>query len=809
MGERLCAGIRVLDFGDEPAARAARILADLGADVVRVVPPSGDPLGRRRAAEVAWTAGKSVALLAEDDPALEGLLRNADVVFDTPRAKGVHIIDPARAPQAVWVSVTPFGLSGPRSAWNASDLGVMASSGNMFATGHPQRAPVRAAEPTSHCHTGGEAAYAALTALACGRSGVVDVSMQETVLIANMGAQAAYPTTGDRGRRTGASIGRSREIWRTRDGWVSFALRGGKARVPTLELLTRLVANDGIAGAEALTARDWSSYNPNSVTDDELRAIEAPTAEFFSRHTTGELFEIACENNWMLAPIMSPREIVASKQLAARGFFRPVGDVNRFPASFVSISGADVDTAPAAPPGPARNVGGEVVFDDVGRGAVARPTRGGAWAGTRILEFGSGAAGPIASRYFVEQGATVLRVESVARPDFLRVYALGPNNPHGLEGSDLFDTLNVGKRDVTLNLKHPNAVVIVKRLVLEWADAVTENFAPRAMKAFGLDYESLVALKPDLVMISACLNGQTGPYKDYPGFGTQGAALSGFTFLTGWPDLEPVGPHGTITDSLAPRYVAVALAAGLLYHRRTGRGVYMDVSQVECGVWSLAPWIIDYLQNSMIGERTGNRSRLAVPHDAFPCADEYESRGVISDRWVVIACWSDDEWARLAAILGVEDPSLATFQARVARIDEVEAVVANWTSSRSRREVADQLQAAGIEAVPVADFGDLHDDAQLKHRGHWIRGEHPVLGRRWYERNGYRLPDDRGGYQRAHSPLLGEDNDWLTREVLGLSGDEVARLVEAGVVERSVTNRDESSLRRHQSMGGSDVQARR
>jgi crotonobetainyl-CoA:carnitine CoA-transferase CaiB-like acyl-CoA transferase len=783
MSEGLCAGIRVLDLGDDAAARAARILADLGADVVRVVPPTGDPLARRRATELAWTAGKRVAVLSADDPTLERLLRSADVVFDTPRARGVHTIDPARAPQAVWVSVTPFGLTGPRSTWSASDLGVMASTGNMFATGHPERAPVRASEPTAFCHTGGEAAFAALSALACGRTGVVDVSMQEVVLIANMSGQATYPSSGERGRRTGASIGRSREIWRTKDGWVSFGLRGGKARVPTLELLTRLVTEAGIPGAEVLTRRDWSQFNPNAVSDEEFRAIEAPIREFFARRTMGELFEIACEKNWMLAPTMSPREIAASKQLEARGFFRRMGAVEQFPASFVAISSADGNAAPAAPPGPARRVGGEAAFAAGAARGLARPTGGGAWHGTRILEFGSGAAGPIAARYFVEQGATVLRVESISRPDFLRVYALGPKNPHGLEGSDLFDALNVGKRDVTLNLKHPDAVAIVKRLVVEWADAVSENFAPRAMKGFGLDYEALVAERPDLVMISACLNGQTGPYKDYPGFGSQGSALSGFTFLTGWPDLEPVGPHGTITDSLAPRYVAAALAAGLLYRRRTGRGVYLDVSQVESGIWSLAPWIIDYSLDGVTGERMGNRSPFAVPHGAFPCADEQASGGVVRDRWVAIACWSDQDWARLAAVIGVRDPSLETFQARAGRVDEVEGMVAAWTRSRSRREVAERLQADGIEAVPVADFADLHQDPQLAHREHWIRGRHPVLGPRWYERNGYRLPGDRGGFERAHSPLLGQDNEWLAREVLRLSDDEVARLVEEGAIE--------------------------
>jgi crotonobetainyl-CoA:carnitine CoA-transferase CaiB-like acyl-CoA transferase len=783
--EELLAGIRVLDLADEPGARAARILGDLGADVVRAVPPTGDPIALRPAAELVWNAGKRVTALAAGDPALRALLAGADVVFASPHAPGLHNPDPGDAPQAVWVAITPFGLTGPRRHWRATDLGVMASTGNMYCTGHPDRAPVRCSEPVAYCHTGGEAAFAALTALAGDQRGVVDLSMQEVVLVANMAGQATFPQTGHRGSRRGADIGRSREIWRTRDGWVSFGLRGGKARVPTLELLTKLCVEEEIPGAETLAARDWSSFNPNTVTDDELRAIEAPTAEYFARHTMGELFEIACEHNWMLAPAMSPREIVASKQLEARAFFRPLGRVDRFPHAFVAVRSADGRAAPAGPAAPPRQVDGiNARFLAAGAPAALRddPRRQGprAWDGTRILELGSGAAGPIAARYFAEQGATVVRIESVSRPDFLRVYALGPGNPHGLEGSALYDALNVGKLDVTLDLKRVEAVELVRRLVAEWADAVSENFAPRAMKGFGLDYDALVEVRPDLVMVSACLNGQTGPYKDYPGFGSQGAALSGFNHLTGWPDREPVGPHGTITDSLAPRYVATALAAGLLYRRRTGRGVHLDLSQVESGIWSLAPWIVEYALDGTIGDRMGNRSRWAVPHGAFPCRDE----GPLADRWVAIACASDHDWAKLAGIIGVDDPSLASLDARRARIDEVEDLVARWTSTRTRREIAEMLQAAGVEAVPVADLGDLHDDPQLAHREHWLHGEHPVMGPRIYERNGYRLPHDAGGYEPLHSPLLGQDNDWLLRDVLGLDDDAVHALERAGALER-------------------------
>jgi crotonobetainyl-CoA:carnitine CoA-transferase CaiB-like acyl-CoA transferase len=739
--ERLLVGLRVVDLGGDPSARAARVLGDCGAEVVRVVPPTGDILHGNIAR--AWNAGKEVRPLAGDDAELDALLGDADVVFDSPALAGTHQLDPARAPNAVWVSITPFGLDGPRASWRASDLGVMAASGNMFCTGDPDRAPVRCTEPTAYAHTGGEAAFAALTGLWMGEPQRVDVSMQEVVLIANMANPARFPQTHDRGQRRGANIGRTREIWPTNDGFVSFGLRGGKARIPSLELISTLAG---------LPARDWSDFSPNTASDEELKEIEDAVGTYFAAHTMQELYDIACETNLMLAPINSPREIDASAQLASREFFGPVGDVDRFPRSFVVVRSADGNAGPARPE----------PFGQFGSASRSKTSkRSGdekAWADVKILEFGSGAAGPIATRYFTEHGATVLRVESRSRPDFLRTYALGPKNPHGIEGSAMYDGLNVGKRNLALNLKHPDSVAIVKRLVVEWADAVAENYAPRAMKGFGLDYDTLAQVKPDLVMVSACLNGQTGPHKDYPGFGGQGAALSGYNALTGWPDREPVGPFGTITDSLAPRYVATALAAGLHYHRRTGRGVYLDVSQVETGIWSLAPWLLDYEIDGVIRLRDGNNHADALLHGAFACADE----DGVADRWVTIACWTADELARLRAVTG----------------DDVGA----WTATRTRRAVAEQLQGVGIEAVPVQDFGDLHDDPQLAHRRHFEPHHHPFLGDGLYERNGFRLTASPGGYDQA-GPTLGQDNQWVLGELLALTDDEIAALHASSAVE--------------------------
>ncbi|MGA2520482.1 MAG: CoA transferase [Acidimicrobiales bacterium] len=795
--QALLSGLRVADLAGEPAALTGRILADLGAEVLKIEPPGGDPL---RAVPplgpdgtslrfAAWNAGKTaVEVTGPADPVLAELLGDVHVVLTTPGWPGALEVDRALAPAAVWVAVTPFGVDGPRSGWMASDLGVMASTGNMYCTGDPDRPPVRCTEPAAWAHVGPEAAVATLSALASGRPQVVDVSAQEAVMIASMGHVGRFPRTHNRGKRSGASVGVSREIWPCADGFVSFGLRGGKARVANLQTITRLVAEEGLA-TPALTERDWTTYDHTRVTSQELDDIGAPIGAYFSRHTMAELYEIAVDTNLMLAPANSPRELIESRQLAARDFFVELGGIRHLPRSFVKVTSPDDAVVDPGPLGPVQvrtaaedrpradggGAGPAAPFAPPAKGKAASPS-GPAWAGTNLLEFGTGAAGPIAVRYFAEHGATVVRVESRGRPDFLRTYGMGPGNPCGLEGSDMFDALNVGKLSVTLNLKHPEGVALAKRLV-QWADAVAENFAPRAMRSFGLDYAAMSVEKPDLVMVSSCLQGQTGPHKDYPGFGGQGSALGGYNLLTGWPDREPVGPYGTITDSLAPRFVASALTAGLLYRRRTGRGVHLDVSQVEAAVYSLSPWVLDYDVNGHIGERDGNRSPRAVPHGAFPCQGE--------DRWVAIAAWDDGQWAALAGLVGVPADvaaRLATLEQRRAAVDDVEALVGAWTADRSADDVAGQLQALGIEAVPVADLGDASADPQLHHRGHFVTLEHPCMGMCGYERNGFRFDDAPGGFAHS-SPTLGEHNDVVLGDILGLGSAERQRLADEGVLE--------------------------
>jgi crotonobetainyl-CoA:carnitine CoA-transferase CaiB-like acyl-CoA transferase len=783
--ETLLEGTRVLDAAGAPGALGGRILADLGAEVVKLEPPDGDPLraegpfidGRRDPEAslrfAAWHAGETSVVCAPDDPRLAALLAGADVVLDTPGWPGAPALDPSAAPQAVWIRVTPFGLEGPRAGWRAGDLGVVAASGNMHATGYPDRPPLRCSEPSAWAHGGAEMAIAALAGLASGRPQVVDLSLQEAYLVANMGAVAEQGRQRDtRSRRAGATLLGMKEIWRCKDGWVSFGLRGGVARVPTYELMTKVLEEEGLS-TPAWSDRDWQHFNVHELDDAERRTVEEPLARYFERHTMAELYELAARNNILLATCNTPRELYGSAQLGARAMFEKLGELDGFPVRFALARSADGEViAPAARrPAPRLDAGPCPTWAP--RRPTGPPSGGPAWQGTTIVEFGSGAAGPIASRFFAEHGARVIRVESKSRPEFLRTMAVAARLPHGLEGSPIFNALNVGKQSITLNLKRPEGLHVAKRLCFA-ADLVLENFSPKAMPGFGLDYDTLSREKPDLLMVSSCMNGQTGPHRNYPGFGSQGSALAGYTHLTAFPDRPPVGPYGTITDSLAPRFVSTAMAAALLYKRRTGRGVYLDLAQVEAAAYTLAPWLLDYAVNGHIGGGNANRSGSAAPHGAFPCAGD--------DAWVAIAIGSDAEWSTLAELTGITDPTYATLAGRRGREDELEARLGAWTRERTPLEVAELLQARGLEAVPVQSFPEVFDDPQLAARGHVERHTHPVLGVWDYERNGFRLSDAPSGYRGA-TPTLGQHSDEILADLLHCSAAEIEALRASGGVE--------------------------
>ena len=800
-------GIQVLDLSDERGFLAGKILGDMGADVVKVEPPGGDParqrgpfLGGIRDPErsLGWlamnTSKRGVVLdldASADQERFRGLARGADVVLETARpgamadrGLGYEALRNEN-PRIVYCALTPFGQTGPWSQYRAHDLVLVALGGNAALTGHPDRPPVRCSTPTAYFHGGPEAALGIVMALLArqttGRGQLVDVSLHEAQLQTLLSAPGQFALHGRTMTRSGEKTGGMREIWRALDGYVSFGPRGGAARLPNLVATARYMAECNMAPAW-LRDFDWKTYNHNTLGPEALVRLEDAFGAFFASKTMRELYEQALQRRILLAPCNDAREIVCHAQLRARSLFRTLHyehlDASiEHPDFFAVAKGIQLrgraprlgehqqelleDTAPA----PSEAV----------RMPAGHPARG-LFEGLKILELGSGAAGPVATRYFLEQGATVVRVESAKRPDFLRALWLTPDSRYGLDGSPMFVLLNPDKQSVSLNLQHPEGIALVRRLVA-WADVVSENFAPGPMAKWGLDYESLRVLKPELVMVSACLYGQTGPQRSYPGFGGQGSAISGFNHTTGWPDREAHGPTHTITDSLSPRYVGLAIAGALLERSRTGRGQYVDLSQIEAAVYSQSELVVRFSANGEVMGRHGNRDEHAAPHAIYPCAGE--------DRWIAIAVHDDAEWRALCAAMGspawTRDARFAHADARRAAQDELDARMSEWTRAENAHALMARLQQAGVEAGAVQTTADLQSDPQLAHRGHWQEVSHVHLGTLRCERSAIRFSESRGGLSRP-GPCLGEHNDAVLGGILSLSAAEIERLVAEEVV---------------------------
>ena len=403
----------------------------------------------------------------------------------------------------------------------------------------------------------------------------------------------------------------------------------------------------------------------------------------------------------------------------------------------------------------------------------------GALDGMRVIEFGGYAAGPVVGKYLGNYGAEVIRIESHTRLDGFRThYPPYKDNVPGVERAGIFSYFNDGKRSVTLNLKTERGVELARGLV-ERSDVVVENFTPGTMRRLGLGYEVLSQLKPGLVMLSTCNQGQFGPRATQPGFGSHLTSLSGFTQLLGQPDQTPVLLYGPYIDYIAVGYGTVAVLAALARRNATGgsKGAYIDLSQYEAGLQFMTPALLDYFINGRVATRAGNRDPSAVPHGVFPCRGE--------ERWVALSIWNDEEWRRFVEAIGAPewacDPQYRTVLGRKRHEARLEQSVAEWTGSRERDDVVSLLCQHGLRAAPVNSMQDLFADPHLRARGAWRVVEHPVLGRVHVAAPPFLLCDTPPRHERA-APLLGADTAAVLHDVLGLDQDEIDTLEQAGVL---------------------------
>lgn len=400
-----------------------------------------------------------------------------------------------------------------------------------------------------------------------------------------------------------------------------------------------------------------------------------------------------------------------------------------------------------------------------------------ALAGIKVVEFAAFAAGPMVGKHLGEHGAQVIHVESRARPDgFRQHYPPYKDNLPGLNRTGSFAIFNDSKYGVTLNLKSPRSVELANRLIA-WADVLIENFVPGVMERLGLGYAAAHAVNPALVYLSSCNMGQTGPKASQRGFGSQLTSQSGFTYLAGYPEGDPMLLYGPYIDFVAVGFGVTAVMAALDERQRTGRGQYIDLAQYETGLQFIIPALLEYQVNGRIMTHDGNRNPHAAPHNAYPCQG--------NDRWCVIAVFAEDEWRALCRVANhpewATDARFATLAARKQNEDELDRVIGEWTAQFTPHAVMERLQAAGVQAGVVNTLGDLFDDPQLQHRQIWRELPHAELGRFYYEAPPFDLSETPA--ELRPSPLLGEHNRYVYGEILGLADAEIDELMQQGVIE--------------------------
>jgi len=387
--------------------------------------------------------------------------------------------------------------------------------------------------------------------------------------------------------------------------------------------------------------------------------------------------------------------------------------------------------------------------------------------GIRILDFTWLLAGPYATRILADFGAEVIKVQTGKMATGAESNATG-----------YFNTWNRNKLGITLNMAHPEGRKLALRLVTI-SDILVENFTPRVMAQWGLDYRTLSQIKPDIIMVSLSGFGQTGPWRDFAALGPTIQALSGMTHLTSSGNDPPEGIGYSYADPLSGMFTAYAVLAALEYRTRTGRGLYIDISEYEALGCLLGPALLDYSVNGTIAEPEGNtdNSLTAAPQGCYKCRGE--------DRWCTIAVFTDAEWHALCKVMGnpawTEQERFASIQQRHHHAGELNRLVEQWTANYTPEQVMNRLQEAGVPAGVVNSAADLAGDPQLTSRDFFVHARHPRLGNTSFDSTPIRLSRTPPVSWKA-APRLGEHNHYVYRELLGLEEDEYQDYVNHGVI---------------------------
>jgi crotonobetainyl-CoA:carnitine CoA-transferase CaiB-like acyl-CoA transferase len=721
-------GTRVLADGGMADRPLCRLLASLGAEVCE------DPVDAASIARADFLVDAA------------GLERLADSGVSRAQLQAWN-------PALVHVSVTPFGSGGERARWRGSELVASAMGGTLRLTGEPDRPPVKEALDACTFHAEMVAAAGAMAAwysrLRCGVGQHVDVSIQEVAFSRAVNAVQAWQFDRRKLHRVGNGLNYGRAtvrcIWRLADGWCFHSLMSGRFGAPANRALSEWIDESGLPNP--LRDVDWLRYD-RSALDAETRAVwESAIAAFFATRTRAEIRTEGRRRGINACVVEAPGDVPADPHLMAREFWAERDGV-RHPSRFVRITPAAA-SSPVDDHDQRRDPPGQL---DV---PAADVRRGGPLAGIRILDFSWALVGSISTKILGDLGADVIKVESRSRPCLSRLDVQVAASRRGdLDDKPWFAHLNTSKRSLSLDLKRPQSREIIDPL-LGWADAVVENFSPGTMDKLGLGYAALSAEHPGLVMASGSVYGQTGPLAQEWGVDGTGGALSGRTYLTGWPDRDPVIPGAVpYGDVIVPYVMAACVIAALGHRLRGGPGCHIDAAMYEICVQQMAA-AIEAAQRGHTPQRMGNEDAGVRLQDVYPTRGE--------DRWVAISAFDDADVARLSHLTGG-------------------LPVAEWTAAHDEVELVALLQREGIAAGVVQDIEDLMErDATLQQRGALIDLPHPKLGSFGHMRTP--ISFSRDVVTPCRAPAIGEHSLEISLALAGLDAASVTKLKSEGVFE--------------------------
>lgn len=792
---------RVLDLASPSAAYCGKLLADLGAEVIRIEPP-GASAEAPSLASLYMNAGKRGLVLdlerASDRDRFRRLATTADLILESFAPGHLeqwglgHADLSARRPELVWTSITGFGRTGPQSGLRSNDLVASALGGAMVSIGDPEDPPVRMAAHQADVVTATVAAASSLAALhhrlRSGRGQLVDVSSLEVIAsITHIAGVGKWLEDGVIPERVGTGLVASvpSGAYPCRDGMIYLMVN----RPAHWDALARWIHER--TGQEEVLQETFRGPSSNRLPYREF--LDLFVTELTSQLGVEEAYHEGQRRRIAFTPVQTAAALARDPQLVARGFFEtfevapgqrlrwpgppyrhsktPCRALRRSPLSAKEeavAARASVRGSVDGEGGPGRTMAGHA------------PDGAGALAGLRVVELGTGLAGPWIGRIMAWCGAEVIKVESRAHPDVPRLY-VSPREPERgtqPECSPWFTDWNAGKRFVALDLSKEEGAELCRRLV-DRSDFVVANHGAGVLERLGLGHARLAERNPELILLRSTGYGETGPFARFATWGPNIEALSGLSRFSGFPHRECTTTHFAYPDPLCALHGLVALLAALLHRDDGGSGQAIDLSQLETTIAAIGECLVESFATGEEPARLGNREPDRAPWGCFPCAGER--------RWVVITVEDDAEWVRFVEVLGSPDwaceARFATTAGRLGHVDELEARIAAWTRTQADYDVMERCQQAGIAAGVVQNSEDLYRrDPQLAARGffetipHFKKGEVVACG----------IPlglQGTPGRTTHTGSSIGHDNELVFRELLGLSAAEIEALTERGAIE--------------------------